>query len=183
MATVQEHLNQYGVSTMEALSFILDNVNNLQYVHDVCKNVGVTNSMIAELFNEFGYYFTGDDIKYVFAYNGIDSSDLDGETGNSLFGNLDMSNLTDYSEIMVYENLSQSSIMSIVENNTDNWDAYYVAHTDEILSGPDYGYTNQILSGVANVYTLPGDYTHTFSTVNVSFYTPGDYDLVAGFIN
>jgi len=49
MSSAEMHLSTYGVTMEVAYQFVMDNVTTPSVVHGVCKNFGVTNTMLAEI--------------------------------------------------------------------------------------------------------------------------------------
>jgi hypothetical protein len=82
-ASTQSHLAKYNVSMLAASDFIMSNLNNVQYMHDVCKSVGVTNQMIADIVSNVLPGVTSKQVSDFFTSNGVNSSDLDSSTGAS----------------------------------------------------------------------------------------------------
>lgn len=80
-AATQGYLAGFGVSMSAASSFIISNLSNPQYIYDVCKSVGVTNQMIADIVSDVVPNITAVDVIGFFAQYGISTTDLD--TGNA----------------------------------------------------------------------------------------------------
>lgn len=72
--TAQEHLQKYGVSMQVARDFIFNNLDNLGFIFETCKQFGVTNNMIAEIIN---IGFTGNDVAKYFSDHGYNAGELD----------------------------------------------------------------------------------------------------------
>jgi YD repeat-containing protein len=75
-------LNSYGVTMQDASDFVMENIENISYVHGVAKDYGVTNDMLAEILYDQFPGLTGQVVANYFASKGIDSSDLGGTPPN-----------------------------------------------------------------------------------------------------
>ena len=76
-------LSSYGITTQVASDFIMDNIENISYVHSVAKDYGVTNDILAEILQDQFPGLSGQVVANYFASKGIDSSDLGGTPPNT----------------------------------------------------------------------------------------------------
>ena len=74
----QNHLSNYNVDMKTAEDFFINNLSNLKFIHDICKQFGVDNDMIAAILANRFSGLTGRDVANYFATNGIDTTDLGG---------------------------------------------------------------------------------------------------------
>ncbi len=70
--SAKSHLESFGVTTEQARAFILNNLDNLPYLIEVCKQFDITNSMLAEIYGGV----TPEIVVEFFKNNGIDSTTL-----------------------------------------------------------------------------------------------------------
>lgn len=73
MSRAQEHLAQYNVTVAQARQFILDNLDDVPNIYQVCKTFGVTSDMLAEIYGGV----TASQVRDFFASYGLQGSELD----------------------------------------------------------------------------------------------------------
>lgn len=72
--STQSYLAQFGVTMQQARDFIVNNINNPGTIFQVCKNAGITNSMIAEIVGGV----TAVQVQQFFNDRGLQANQLDG---------------------------------------------------------------------------------------------------------
>ena len=75
-------LSSYGITMQVASDFIMNNIDDISYIHGVAKDYGVTNDMLAQILQDQFPGLTGQVVANYFATKGIDSSDLGGTPPN-----------------------------------------------------------------------------------------------------
>ena len=75
-------MSSYGITMQVASDFIMNNIDNISYVHGVAKDYGVTNDMLAQILQDQFPGLTGQVVANYFATKGIDSNDLGGTPPN-----------------------------------------------------------------------------------------------------
>jgi hypothetical protein len=73
MPSAAAHLAQYGVSVVQARSFIVANLQSPQTIYSVAREFGVTNQMLAEIYGGV----TAADVRGFFSSLGFDAAALD----------------------------------------------------------------------------------------------------------
>ena len=75
--TVQNYLADLGISVEEAKSFIMENLDDVEKIHNVAKEFGVNNDMLAQVLQDQIPGLTKSTVEDFFSQHGIDASDLD----------------------------------------------------------------------------------------------------------
>ena len=75
-------LSSYGITMQVASDFIMNNIDNISYIHSVARDYGVTNDMLAQILQDQFPGLTGQIVANYFASKGVDSSDLGGTPPN-----------------------------------------------------------------------------------------------------
>ena len=139
--TTQQYLASKGVSMDQAETFIMDNLDHPDTIYNVCRDFGVNNDMIADIVQTDFPGVNGTIVSNFFDSNGFDGSAL-GFTQEAapggIQGNIDFSNLTQYSDIILVENVSQTAI-----NETSSYAGHYAYASNSTWNGiQDLGITS-----------------------------------------
>lgn len=150
----------------QAHDFIMENLGNVGNIYNVCQQFGVNNDMIAEILQSDFPGLSGSLVSNVFSNNGYNGDALGFNAPtpaiSNTHGTLNLSNLGNYSAVVLYENVSQYALDEAYYLGSEGID-YMYASNDTWDSIRDLGFTANYTSAYNGGYEVSysNDYTTT----------------------
>jgi len=163
--TTQDYLAGFGVNMEQAQTFIMENLDDIETIYNVCQQFGVNNDMIADVIQTNFPGLTGAAVSNAFSSNGFNGNALGFNapiapiapvaSQNNLVGTLNLSNIDNYSQVILFENVSLATVHEYEDY------AYLYASNDTWNSISDLGFTDnysQMYDGAVE-FAYSNDYT------------------------